>query len=492
MSVINRRHFLKTVGTGLGSLSLSTLLFTCSKPVKSKNPNIIFIMADDLGFGDLGCYGATKIPTPHIDRLASAGIRFTDAHAPGAVCIPSRYGLLTGRYPFRQNGHPNKGPLIEKDRLTIASLLKQQGYTTAMVGKWHLGFEGGINFDYNNPLRGGPVDHGFDYFYGQHASLDIPPYFYIENDRVVQPPTLNIEANNSKGWSPIQGAFWRKGDIAPGYEIEEVLPRYTEKSMEWLEQQVTQSSTRPFFLYVAFTAPHTPWMPLEAFQGKSEVDLYGDFVVQVDFSVGQILQTLDKIKQTDNTLVIFTSDNGPVWYPEDIERFGHSCTAIYRGMKGDAFEGGHRMPFIARWPGKIEPGGKSDEIICFTDMLATFAAINGVKLPQNAGEDSYNILPALLGRKNSQPIREATLLESSQGYLVIRQGDWKLIPGLGSGGFTKPAKIETEPGKPEGQLYNLKDDPSEKVNLWGEQPEIVEQLMKLMESYKLQGYSRPM
>jgi arylsulfatase A-like enzyme len=491
MKDISRRSFLKNLAISSVAISASTTLLNCIKEKKTQPTNIIFIMADDLGYGDLGCYGANKIPTPNIDKLAAEGMLFTDAHAPGAVCIPSRYGLLTGRYPFRQNGHPNKGPLIEKDRKTIASLLKEQGYRTAMVGKWHLGFEGGINFDYSKPLRGGHFDCGFDYFYGQHASLDIPPYFYIENDKVVQPPTDEIEANNSDGWSRIQGAFWRKGAIAPGYEIQDVLPRFTQKSVEWLERQAKQDSNKPFFLYVAFTAPHTPWMPLKQFLGKSEVDMYGDFVAQVDDAVGQILNVVNNTGVSEKTLIIFTSDNGPVWYPEDVERFGHSSTNIFRGMKGDAYEGGHRMPFITKWPGKIKPGSKSNETICFTDMLATFAAITNTQLSTNEGEDSFNILPIMLGEKRDIPIREATVLQSSRGYLAIRQGDWKLIPGLGSGGFTKPAKIEPETGQPKGQLYNLKTDPSEKTNLWTEKPELVDRLTTILDRYKQQGYSRP-
>ncbi len=478
------------------SLSLFAVLcvlcgHACSAE-KPARPNILFILADDLGYGDLGCFNPqSKIPTPNLDRLAAQGLRFTDAHAPGAVCVPSRYGLLTGRYPFRRNGNPSQGPLIEPGRTTIASLLKEKGYATAMVGKWHLGFDGGIDFDCSRPLRGGPVDHGFDSFFGQHASLDIPPYFYIENDRCVAAPTETVAASSSPDWSPIQGAFWREGKIGPGYKHEEVLARYTQKAVAFLESHSRKSPGQPFFLYLAFTAPHTPWLPLKPFQGKSQAGMYGDFVMQVDDAVGQVLLALDRSGGSDHTLVFFSSDNGPVWNPADVEKFGHRAAHIYRGMKGDAWEGGHRMPFLARWPGQVKPGSVSGETICFTDMLATFAALVGAGLPDGAGEDSFNFLPALLGQKPGRPIREATILESSRGVLVLRQGDWKLIPRLGSGGFSQPAQVKAGAGEPEGQLYNLAADPSEQKNLHLEKPEVVQRLTALLEKIKKEGRSRP-
>jgi arylsulfatase A-like enzyme len=456
-------------------------------------PNILFILADDLGYGDVKCFNPQgKISTPNIDRLASQGMRFTDAHAPGAVCVPSRYGLLTGRYPFRpEHLNPGKGPLIEPGRVTLASLLRDHGYATAMVGKWHLGFDGGNQFDCSKPLRGGPCDRGFDYFFGQHASLDIPPYFYIENDRCVAAPTGQIAASSSPGWSPIQGAFWRAGHIAPGFQHEEVLPTYTRKAVEHLNRRGKASDGKPFFLYVAFTAPHTPWLPTETFRGKSAGGMYGQWVAQLDDAVGQVLTAVDGGGLAENTLVFFTSDNGPVWYPDDVAKFGHSATGIFRGMKGDAWEGGHRMPFVARWPGRIAPGSTSPQAICFTDMLATFAALVGATLPVDAGEDSYSILPLLLQEKQTAFAREATIIGGSKGSLTVRQGDWKLIPFLGSGGFSKPAKIKPRPGEPVGQLYNLADDPGEKKNLYAEKPGIVERLTALCEKYKMEGRCRP-
>jgi arylsulfatase A-like enzyme len=460
---------------------------------KSARPNIVFILADDMGYGDPKCFNPqSKCATPNIDRLASQGIRFTDAHAPGSVCVPSRYGLMTGRYPFRpEHLKPEKGPVIEAGRMTLASLLRQHGYTTAIVGKWHLGFEGGDQFDYSQSLRGGPLDRGFDYFFGEHASLDIPPYFFIENDRCVTPASGRIAANNSvPEWTPIQGAFWREGAIAPDFKHEQVLPTYTHKAVEYIEKH-GKGESRPFFLYVAFTAPHTPWLPTEAFRGKSAGGMYGDWVTQVDDAAGQVLTALDRAGLADNTLVFFTSDNGPVWYPEDVAKYGHAAAGIFRGMKGDAWEAGHRMPFVARWPGKIAAGATSMQTVCFTDMLATFAALVDAKLPAGTGEDSCNILPVMLGKQLERPVREGTVIGTNKGSLAIRQGNWKLIPFLGSGGFSKPSRVKPKAGEPAGQLYNLADDPGETKNVYADHPEIVARLKALVEKYQREERSVP-
>ena len=460
----------------------------------ASKPNIVFILADDLGYGDPHCFNAeSKIATPNIDRLAAQGTRFTDAHAAGAVCVPSRYALLTGRYPFRNTGfrNPVQGALIEPKRPTIATVLRGAGYATAMIGKWHLGFEGGDKFDYTKPLRGGPVDHGFDSFFGQHASLDIPPYFFIANDSCVEPPSESVDASNSPDWTPVQGAFWRAGKIAPSFKHFEALPIYTRKAKEYIESRAGRGDAQPFFLYLALTAPHTPWLPTETFRGKSLGGPYGDFVTQVDDAVGQVLTALESAKLSQNTLVLFTSDNGPMWYPADVEKYGHSAAGPWRGMKGDAWEGGHRMPFIARWPDKTPAGATNTETICFSDMLATFAAVAGTKVPDGAGEDSFNLLPLLLGEKRDAPVRDTLVSESSAGVLAIRQGEWKLIPQLGGGGFTKPGKIKPGPDDPAGQLYNLADDPGERRNRYGEQPEIVPRLTLLLETLRDKGRSAP-
>jgi arylsulfatase A-like enzyme len=475
-------HFLLAIGLTLGPpVNLSGAESAAPKP------NIVFILADDMGYGDPRCFNPrSRIPTPNIDRLATQGMRFTDAHAPGSVCIPSRYGLLTGRYPFRNTGvrDPAKGAMIEPGRATLATVLRERGYTTAMICKWHLGFTGGDKFDYTAALRGGPVNHGFDSFFGQHSSLDIPPYFFIDNDHCVEAPTRDTEARSTPGWSPIQGAFWRAGRIAPSFKHVDALPTYTRKAVEYLEGRGKAKDGKPFFLYLALTAPHTPWVPMEDFRGKSMGGLYGDFVAQVDDSIGQALTAIDHAGLATNTLVFFASDNGPVWYPEDVKKFGHDAAGGWRGMKGDIWEAGHRMPFIVRWPAKIKAGTTSAETICFTDMLATFAAVSGGGLPLGVGEDSYNLLPTMLAEPHASPLREALVMESSQGVLAIRQGDWKLIPHLGSGGFTKLATIKPDPGDPVGQLYNLAADPGETQNLYAQKPDIVQQLTAILTRFK--------
>lgn len=446
-------------------------------------PNIIFILADDMGYGDPPSFNEnSQIPTPNIDRLAEEGMRFTDAHSPGALCMPTRYGLMTGRNPIRIDWHEwDERALIQPDRTTIASLLQNGGYATGMIGKWHLGFDGGIEFDCSEPLRGGPVDHGFEYFFGMHASLDIPPYFYIRNDECVAAPTDRIGDNFSADefWTDIQGAFWRAGKMAPGFNHDDVLPRFREEAVGYLEDRA-RSGDRPFFLYLALTAPHTPWLPDREFQGTSDAGLYGDFTVQVDDLLGKVLDTLDRLGMSENTLVVFTSDNGPVWYEKDEERFGHHSTGPYRGMKGDIWEGGHRVPFVVRWPGQTPAGGLSDETITFTDMLATFGAIVNHDIPEST--DSYNLLPVLTGQSYDSPIREVTV-HGGSGYRAIRQGKWKLIPGLGSGGFSDPRTREPGPDEPAGQLYNLEADPGETNNLYDIHPEIVERLSNTLQAY---------
>ncbi len=329
----------------------SVMLGSAGQRAKA-SPNIVLILVDDMGYGDPGCYNrASKIPTPHIDSLARDGMRFTDAHAAGPLCHMSRYGLMTGRYPFRADvGSWRKRPLIEAGQMTIASLARSQGYRTAMIGKWHLGF---AEQGYDRPLPGGPVDRGFDTFFGIRASTDIPPYFYIRDDRAVTPPTDSIEENHSAGWSPIQGAFWRAGGIAPDLQLERVLPRFTDEALDVIRDHARNNDGKPLLLYLAYPAPHTPWLPDAEFIGKSGASMYGDFAVMVDTMIGRVLDALRDAEMAEDTLVLFTSDNGPVWFPADVARFGHDSAGGLRGMKGDAWECGHRVPFVVRWPGVV-------------------------------------------------------------------------------------------------------------------------------------------
>ncbi len=463
---------------------LFTLLWT---PVLSASkPNIIFILVDDMGYGDLSSYNAeSKIPTPNLDSLAQSGMRFTDAHSAGPLCHPSRYGLMTGQFPFRIDYSVwRKHSLISSDRMTVASFLKGLGYHTAMVGKWHLGFE---ENGYENPLPRGPVDVGFDTFFGIRASTDIPPYFYIDGDRALVAPVNQIEANYSDGWTRIQGAFWRAGDIAPNLQLEGVLPRLTDEAVGVIRDHARLKSERPLFLYLAYPAPHTPWLPSESFQGISGASMYGDFMAMVDYMIGRVLKALQDTGMEEQTLVIFSSDNGPVWYDTDVERWGHDSSGGLRGMKGDAYEGGHRMPFIVRWPGQVKPGSVSNQTICFTDVLATFAAVTGVNLPEGQGPDSFSFLSALQGNEVSNTTARGPLvLKSARGHFSIRSGKWKFINGIGSGGFSdgfSEAYKAVTPGArdPTAQLYDMEKDPGETRNLFFEKPEVVKTLAAELE-----------
>ncbi len=443
----------------------------------AKSPNIVFILADDMGYGDLKAYNpGSKIPTPHLDRLAAGGMVFTDAHSGGSTCVPSRYSLLTGRFAARRNKlNWRGGPVIARGRLTFAGVLRAQGYRTAMVGKWHLGFtmkSPGV-FDYSKPLAGGPVDCGFDSYFGMPASLDIPPYFYISNRTPTMAPTESVKAKDSvggkEGWNRIQGAFWRAGKVGPDFKHAEVTPRFAAETVKVIE---SHDGKKPLFLYLALPSPHTPWLPTKEFIGKSAAGMYGDFMMQVDQVIGQVMTSLKKAGMSDNTLLIFSSDNGPVWYDKDTKRFGHRSSGSLRGIKGSVWEGGHRVPFIAHWPGRIKAGSRSDHTIAFADALATFANAAGrTELPEDMAEDSVSFLPALLHPDRKHPPRPPILHEGK----VIRDGDWKLIATRGGRGFDADRKVKYGT-----ELYNLKDDLSEKNNLAEKMPEKVKNLQARM------------
>lgn len=480
---------------GLASIGLVPPA-TAATAAPADRPNIVLVMVDDMGYGDPGCYNSdSKIPTPHIDALARDGMRFTDAHAPGPLCHMSRYGLLTGRYPFRTDvSRWPKQPLIEPGQTTIASLLQAAGYHTAMVGKWHLGFR---EDGYDKPLPGGPVDRGFDQYFGIRASTDIPPYFYIRGNRAVAPPTETIEANHSPGWSPIQGAFWRAGGIAPELNLADVLPRFTDEAAMVIRDHAARNRRsgrrQPLMLYLAYPAPHTPWLPDKAFVGRSGAGMYGDFTMMVDAMLGRVLDTLAESGMADETMVILTSDNGPVWYDEDVRRFGHDSSGGLRGMKADAWEAGHRMPLIVRWPGRVARQSISRQMICFTDLLATFAAIVDRPLSREAGPDSFDFSGVLLGtHPEDNPVRDSLVIRSGGGLMTIRRGDWKLIDGLGSGGFSRPRRVKPGPDDPAGQLYNLRDDLGETTNRYAERPELVAELSAHLAKIRDSGRSRPL
>ena len=466
------------------SISLLACESTKTSTTTDPPPNIVFIFADDMGYGDVKCYNPdSKIATRNIDKLAEQGMRFTDAHAPAAVCVPSRYSLLTGQYPFLNDRKYQEGT-IEPGRPTLASLLNEAGYQTACIGKWHQGIIDEKNPPPNTDLVGGPIDHGFDYFYGMPASLDIQPYYYIENKRPVALPTDTIAPMEgtapAEGKRKIQGPFYRGGKVAPGFDHEKVLDKFGSKAMEYI-QTAGQQKESPFFLYLALPAPHTPWLPAEKFKGQSGAGSYGDYVLQVDDLVGNVIKSLADQGLEDNTLVIFTSDNGPVWYPENVTEYQHNSVVPLAGMKGDAWEGGHRLPFIARWPGNIDAGTKNEKLICFTDIFATFADLTKVNLSSAYPRNSNSILPLLLDADHAAT-RSLFIMKSSRGVYAIRKGGWKLILAKGSGGFMDSYDKSLAESNPyEGQLYNLTEDISETTNWYAEYPDKVAELEKELE-----------
>lgn len=501
-----------------GKLSSIAAIFLCCVVMvdttrAADKPNIVYILADDLGYGDLGCYNPeSKIPTPRLDQLANQGKRFTDAHSPSSVCTPTRYALLTGRYAWRTRLQRNvlgpwDKPLIAADRLTVGKMLQQHGYATACIGKWHLGQNyatndgkppmGGAknvlsNVDFSKPISDGPIARGFDHYFGTIVP-NYPPYCFIHNDRTVGIPSV-----------PSQGGLFNiPGPMLPEWKLEDILPGLTTHAVEWVE--ATVQTKKPFFLYLALTSPHYPVVPSADFVGKTQVGPYGDFVHQTDWSVGQVLDALDRAGVADNTLVIFTSDNGaeitgevkPGAY-DRITQYGHRSSGDLRGAKRDAWEGGHRVPFMARWPGKIPSGAVSDETMCHVDFMATVAAILELELPDHAAEDSVNMLPTLLGEKLSMPIREATVHHSARGKFAIRKGDWVLIDapsgddnrGNGEPDWLKKERGYTQHSMP-GELFHLREDLAQRYNRYQEKPELVTELKELLVKYKSDGRSTP-
>lgn len=466
--------------------ALTTCLFLCAQAfaAAAAKPNIVYILCDDLGYGDVHCLGGarSKIATPNIDRFAAAGMTFTEAHSSSAVCSPTRYGILTGRYNWRS--HLQKGvlsgysePLIAADRLTVPALMKQHGYTTACFGKWHLGMDISRK-DPAAPVGGGPTTRGFDDFFGISASLDMPPFAFIENNHFTEAPTAE------KKWV-------RKGAAAPGFEAVDVLPVLTRKAVAYVTAQA--AAGKPFFLYLPLNAPHTPIVPTKEWQGKSGLGAYGDFVMETDWAVGEVLAAVDHSGAANSTLVFFTSDNGcsPAAGIPNLEKQGHFPSELRRGHKADIFDGGHRIPFIARWPDRIRPGTRCNQIICLTDLMATCAEILGAKLPDNAGEDSVSILPALLGAAD-KPLQEAVVHHSINGSFAIRQGQWKLELCASSGGWSDPKPGSKEAKQlPPVQLYDMAKDVGERTNEFKAHPEIVARLTALLRKYIADGRSTP-
>jgi len=483
-------------------------------PGSDGRPNVLFILADDLGYGDLSCYGATKVSTPHIDRLAEEGRRFLDAHSPSSVCTPTRYNLLTGRYAWRtwvggSTVWANDPLLIDPDRYTLADLFREHGYATACLGKWHLGFgEPGMEGwddvlgpDYNRLLKPGPLELGFDYFWG-FPHVGQYPHYIAENHRVVgldPEDPLRITPDKRPGFeldyrsrprSGLAAALGQAGGVATRYEHEELSDRLTERAVRWLDEY---DEERPFFLYLAHRNIHGPLIPAPRFVGTSEIGPYGDFLHEFDWSVGQVLDALDRNGLTEKTLVLFTSDNGGVkeYRPNDYPVIeGHRINGPLRGQKTTVYEGGVRVPFLARWPGHI-PAGTTDAVTLFalTDMMATFAEYFDHDLPPNVGEDSFSIVGALFDRTQETPRRESLVMDSYREMMAIRRGPWKLIMGQHGGGARYRKTFDPE--RPEGQLFHLGNELREWVSHYRTRPELVAELEEEFARILHEGHSRP-
>jgi arylsulfatase A len=534
---------LKYSSSILFTLSVFFFLFLSCNSISKKQaeaqvqqkPNVVYILVDDLGYGDIGCYGATKVKTPNIDKLATEGKIFTDAHSASAVCTPSRYALLTGQYPLRgNNGKGIWGPapvtsrlLIDTDQLTIADVFKNSGYSTAALGKWHLGFGKDEN-KWEQPLSPGPNDLGFDYYYGVPVVNSAPPYVYVENTNVVgadaNDPLVYIGRGKPEEATPITPippeASQRTPNMFKGaVEAHKLYNDYTVgtvlagKAVDWITDKTSKKSDgekqNPFFLYLATTHIHHPFTPGSNFQGKSDAELYGDFIQELDWMVGQVTSTLEKQGVSDNTLVVLTSDNGAMLNlgGRNAVKAGHKINGDLLGFKFGVWEGGHRVPFIAKWPSKIDAGTISNQLICNVDILATFMALTGQDSSTLGNTDSVNVLPALLGSPEEQIRKELVLAAHKQTHLSLRKGKWMYIPAKGSGGFTgsKPQQhawggapavafvggvnSDIENGKIKedaqvAQLYNLEEDKYQATNIYSEHPEVVKEMEAILESYR--------
>ncbi len=495
MNETSRRDFLRRLGLGAFSVAASPLpALAREEGDAGKHPNIVLILADDLGVGGLNCYGADPklVRTPNLDRLAREGRRFTDANAPSSVCSPTRYGLLTGRYSWRTSLKMGvlgtHDPLhIEPGRLTLASLLKRQGYRTAAVGKWHLGYGDKKPADYTAKLRPGPQDVGFDYHFGVPSNHGDVTGVFVENDRVFGIRSAQVKpfGRSFYGGRPYVGLD------APQRKDEEVMDELTGRAVRWIEQQAPGA---PFFLYFTPTAVHEPITPSAKAKGTSGCGPYGDYLHDLDRSVGHVLDALDRGKLAADTLVIFTSDNGGALATEgqSTEARAHAAglrvSGPWRGRKHSVYEGGFRVPFLARWPGRVPAGTVCGETMSLVDLLATAAAIVGEELPPpgKGAEDSVNVLPALLGEKPARPLRSELIVHSADGNFAIRQGPWKWIEGRPHPNARKGRAAEFRP-----QLYNLASDPAEQKDVLAEHPEVARRLSALLDAHRNRGHSRP-
>jgi len=493
----------------------NTVLNSVAAPQEpSSLPNIVIIYADDMGYGDLAiANGESKIPTPHLDQLARDGMRFTDAHSSSGICTPSRYALLTGRYHWRKF-HSIVGVFGESrfdpKRITLPEMLQSKGYRTACVGKWHLGWDwnriknpnaktekkgnrqiyGPEAFDWSKPIPDGPLSHGFDYYYGDDVP-NFPPYSWIENDRVVDPPTLALKATPKTAEGNWEA---RPGPMTAGWELDKVVPQITKKAVDWIGRQ--KDKDKPFFLYFPLTSPHAPIVPAKSFVGKSEAGGYGDFMFESDWAAGQVLKALDDNGFRENTLVIFTSDNGPERYAyERVRKYGHRSMGPLRGLKRDIWEGGHRVPMIVRWPGNVRSGQINNQLVSQIDIMATLSEIVRFDLDVQTAEDSFNLLPYLDGSHSGKPIRDSLVHNTFKGKYAIRSGNHVLIDGKDGYGSREPQWYSEQNGHAKNEddvaLFDLTTDLGQKTNIASRYPDRINDMRELLKKIREDGRSAP-
>jgi len=515
-------NFASLCAVGLGSILAG---MNC---MAQEKPNVVIILADDMGYGDVSCNNPmARTRTPNIDKLSLTGISFKDAHSGGAVSIPSRYGILTGRYFFRapaQRAYRGYlSPYIENGRETIGSMMQKAGYTTACIGKWHLGLNwkyldssekfnldksrpGYSNTDFTAEITGGPNSLGFDYSFILPASLDMAPYVFVKNNKVVDNEIILVTDkypkkldNTGYFWDRRKtnendiywdhGVWWRNGEISKSFEVEECLDVIVNEGVAFIKNQAENNPEKPFMLYLALTGPHTPWVPSDKYKGTSEMGTYGDFVSMVDGVVEQVTEILKSLGIYENTLLIFASDNGAPWTENDIQCFAHQSNRGRRGQKGDIWDGGHHIPLFVTWPSRIKKPASYSYTMSLIDIFSTLSEITGVKLNQNSAEDSFSFYSVING-DYGHPTRDNIISISSANKMAILKDGWKYIDCLGSGGFTDPSNVRTVKGGPRSQLYNLEKDSLESTNMVLKESEKADELSGLMNKLIEQGYSR--
>jgi len=496
MSETSRRVFLKMSGAMSGAAMFGSMPILNAAEIPAAKPNLVYILCDDLGFGDVNALNPLRgeIATPNMDELRAQGMAFSDCHSSCAVCTPSRYSILTGRYCWRTRLQKSvlfgfSPPLISENRMTVGQLFQQQGYTTAAMGKWHLGLDFDKQ-DYTKPITDGPLQHGFDYFFGISASLDMPPYDFIENNRWTEVPSAEKKfPSDSYGPAFVKGPA-RLGPAAPDFDARKVVPTLTEKAGAYIDQR--GKDHKPFFLYLALPSPHTPLVPEKRWQGKSGLGPYGDYVMETDWSVGHVMKAIQQAGLQENTIVMLASDNGCAPYINvlALEKEGHYPSAWFRGYKADIWDGGHRIPYMVRWPGVVRPGSTCTQTVELTDLMATAANILRVRLPPNAGVDSVSLLPLFKGARTE--VHPYNVYQSIDGDFSIQEGPWKLEACAGSGGWAHPSNSEAiAEGLPPVQLYNMKSDIGEKTNVEAANPDIVARLTKDLKACIANGRSTP-